>query len=329
MTDAIDTCNSYRWIWDLNYYLEVLVAYFLLISGGMVMKLQCPIPKILLPVDGSEHSKRAVQFAGCLGASLGKSLSGLTLFYVKSGIKDQHTEERVKLFLDEGERTLRDLGTGVEIEKLVVNGDPAQEIIRIANEGKFSTIIMARRGLSEIKSLIMGSVTNKVIHSASRQTVYIVGHKILQDKACLIPKILIPVDGSTYSMRGVENATCLTAELKAHVSKVTLFRVINLSIYLKRIREGIDPEEESKQILDEAKAVFLQTGIPEQLMTTRVRVGKNPAEEIMKEAEEGQYNLIIMGRKGRSALEDLILGGVSSTVLQHCQNPTIAIVSSG
>ena len=293
------------------------------------MVLQCPVPKILLPVDGSEHSKRAVQFAGCLGASLGKSLLGLTLLHVTAGdYLDSHIEEKIKSFLEEGEKILRDLGTMVEIEKLVVSGDPAREIIRIAHEGKFSTIIMARRGLSEIKGLLMGSVTSKVIHSASKQTVYIVGYKILQDKACLIPKILIPVDGSVYSMRGVEDAVCLTSELKAHVSRITLLRVINLSLYLKRIREGIDPEEESRQILDEAKEVFLQAGIPERVMTTRVKVGKNPAEEIIKEAEEGQYNLVIMGRKGRSALEDLIMGGVSSTVLQRCQNPTVAIVSN-
>ncbi len=293
------------------------------------MELQCPIPKILLPVDGSEHSRRAVQFAGCLGASLGKSLSGLTFLHViPRGYLNNHIAEKIQLFFEEGEKSLRELGVEVDIEKLVVSGDPAQEIIRIANERKFSAIIMARRGLSEMKGILMGSVTNKVIHSASMQTVYIVGHKILQDKACLIPKILIPVDGSTYSMRGVENATCLTAGIKAHVSKITLFRVINLSLYLKRIKEGIDPEEESKQILNEAKDVFLQAGIPERFITTRVKVGKNPAEEILKEAEEGQYFLIIMGRKGRSALEDLILGGVSSTVLQHCQDPTVAIVSS-
>ncbi len=293
------------------------------------MELQCPIPKILLPVDGSEHSRRAVQFAGCLGASLGKSLSGLTFLHViPRGYLNNHIAEKIQLFFEEGEKRLRDLGVEVDIEKLVVSGDPAQEIIRIANERKFSAIIMARRGLSEMKGILMGSVTKKVIHSASMQTVYIVGHKILQDKACLIPKILIPVDGSTYSMRGVENATCLTAEFKAHVSKITLFRVINLSLYLKRIKEGIDPEEESKQILNEAKDVFLQAGIPERFITTRVKVGKNPAEEILKEAEEGKYNLIIMGRKGRSTLEDFILGGVSSKVLQHCQDPTVAIVSS-
>jgi nucleotide-binding universal stress UspA family protein len=293
------------------------------------MKLQCSIPKILLPVDGSEHSKRAVQFAGCLGASLGKSLSGLTLLHVTArGYLNRHIEESIKPFLDEGEKILRDLGIEVEIEKLIVGGDPAREIVRIADERNFSTIIIARKGLSEIKGFLLGSVTNKVVHSASRQTVYIVGHRVLKGEACLIPKILIPVDGSTYSMRGVEDAACLAAALKAHVSKITLLRVINLALYLKRVREGIDPEEESKRILDEAKEVFLQAGIPEGLITTRGKVGKNPAEEILKEAEEGQYNLIIIGRKGRSALEDLILGGVSSTVLHRCQNPTVAIVSS-
>jgi nucleotide-binding universal stress UspA family protein len=108
---------------------------------------------------------------------------------------------------------------------------------------------------------------------------------------------------------------------------ITLLRVINLALYEERVRTGVDPEEEAKRILDEAKAVFLQAGVSEEVITTKVRIGR-PADEILQEAEEGYYNLIVMGRKGRTALKDLILGGVSSAVLQRCQNPTIAIVSS-
>ena len=59
----------------------------------------------------------------------------------------------------------------------------------------------------------------------------------------------------------------------------------------------------------------------------KVRIG-GPAEEIIQEAEKGTCNLIIMGRKGRTALKDFIIGGISSTVLQRCQNITVAIVSS-
>jgi len=315
------------------------------------MKLQCPILKILLPIDGSEHSKRAVQFSGYLAASLGKALSGLTLLRVLAGsylarhisyidfraevlkesetfkrVREEHIEKNIMPLLNDTEKILTDIGVEAAIEKLIKDGDPANEIVRVANERKFSTIIMARRGLSEIKGFFLGSVTNKVIHTASRQTVYIVGHKILKDRTCPIPRILIPVDGSSYSMKGVEHAVCLASSLKGALGGITLLRVINLALFMQRLKEGIDPEEEAKKILDEARGLFLQAEVPESLITTKVRAGK-PSDEILKEAGEEDYNLIIMGRKGRAAIKDLILGGVSSAVLQHCQNPTVAIVS--
>ena len=314
------------------------------------MKLECPVNKILLPIDGSEHSRRAVEFAGCLGTSIGKNLTDLALLRVISGrymsrympyvdfrsellklsdsfkeYKKQHIEKNIKPSLDEGEKILRDLGIGVNIEKLMVEGDPAHEIVNIANEKGFSTIVMARRGLSEIIEFLLGSVTNKVVHAAKRQTVYIVGQKILRDKTCPVPKILVPVDGSSYSIKGAEHAACLAGELKTSLSSITILRVINFALFEKRLKEGIDPEGEAEKILEEAKSIFLQAGVPEGLISTKIRLGQ-PAEEILKEAVG--YNLIVMGRKGRTAIKDFLLGGVSSTVLHRCQNPTIAIVSS-
>src|SRR4030066_2459970 len=216
------------------------------------MKLQCPIPKVLLPVDGSKHSKRAVQFAGYLGASMGSSLSDITLLHILTGgylsrhmenidfrtkvlvesegfkrIRETHINQDIKPFLDEGEKLLRDSGIEATIEKLIREGEAANEIIKAADEGKFSTIIMARRGLSTLKGLFLGSVTGKVVHTANNQTVYIVGHRTLKNKKCPIPRILIPVDGSSHSMRGGEHAACLTSAFAASLDSVTLLRVIN------------------------------------------------------------------------------------------------------
>jgi nucleotide-binding universal stress UspA family protein len=316
------------------------------------MKLQCPIPKILLPVDGSKHAKRAVQFAGRLGTSMGKSLSGITLLYVSTGgylsehmanidfrtkvlvesdifkrIKEKHINQDIKPFLDEGEKILRDAGIEASIEKLIQEGDAANEVIRTADEGNFAAVIMARRGLSELKGLFLGSVTSKVIHAATRHTIYIVGQKTLKDKGCPVPKILVPVDGSLYSMKGVEHIACLTAPLKESLDRITLLRVINVALYMERLKGGTDPEREANQILDDAKKVFLNAGFAQNLIETKIAIGK-PAEEILKEADQGDYNLIVMGRKGRTALKDIVLGGVSSTVLQRCRNQTVAIVSS-
>jgi nucleotide-binding universal stress UspA family protein len=316
------------------------------------MKLQCPIPKILLPVDGSKHSKRAVQFAGYLGASMGKSLSGITLLHILAGgylsrhmenvdfrtkvlmesevfkrIKETHINQDINPFLDEGEKLLRDSGIEASIERLIREGEAANEIIKAADEGQFSTIIMARRGLSTLKGLFLGSVTGKVVHAATRQTVYIVGQRVLKSKTCPIPRILIPVDGSSHSMRGVEHAACLISPFAASLDSITLLRVINPALFAERLKEGIDPDKEARTILDKAKEVFLRADIPERVITSKMRIG-TPSDEILREAEEGDYNLIIMGRKGRTAFKDLILGGVSSTVLQRCQNPTVAIVST-
>jgi nucleotide-binding universal stress UspA family protein len=317
-----------------------------------MMKLQCPIPKILLPVDGSEDAKRAVQFIGCLGTFLGKGLSGVTILRVLTGgylsrhmanidfraadivkdsavfkrVRDEHVEQNIRPLLSETEKSLKDAGVVAPIEKLVTDGDAANEIIRVANEGKFSTIVMARRGLAQAGGFL-GSVTGKVMHAAGRQTVYIVGQQVYKDQACPIPNILVPVDGSSYSIKGVEHAACLAGNLGGSLRGITILRVINMALYMERLKRGVDPEGEAQTILQEAKDVFLRTGVSESLITTKANMG-TPAEEIQKEAEAGDYSLIVMGRKGRGALKEMLLGGVSSTVLHRCEKPTIVLVSS-
>jgi nucleotide-binding universal stress UspA family protein len=315
------------------------------------MKIKCPDLKILLPVDGSENSNNAVRFAGRFGLSLHRDLKKLSLLRVITGrymttrlpffdfraeilrqsdsfakFKQRHIETTILPLLNNGEKILRDAGIEAPVEKLIAEGDPAQEIARIAREGHYSTIIMARRGLSEIMGILLGSVTNKVVHSAAGQTVYITGTKPVSDRACPVPGILIPVDGSKYSLKGVEHAACLMKGLKEHPETVTLLRVINLALYEKRRAEGIDPDEEAAKIIKKAKEVFPKRGIPEGLINTKIRIG-TPSEEIIKEALEGDYSLVIIGRKGRTALKDFILGGVSSTVIQRCHIPAIAVVS--
>lgn len=307
------------------------------------MTIKCPTPKILLPVDGSENAKRAVEFTGCLCRLMEKSLSGITLLHVIASsylgkhtdyvdfrseiikqsdaikkIREQHIEKDIKPFLDEGEKILMDEGVEAKIEKLTTDGDPAHEIVRVAEEGKFSTIMMARHGHSEKKDFLL-RITSKVVYEAYNQTVYVVGFGVIKDKVCPIPKILVPVDGSPYSMKGVEHAACLAKMFKDSISGITLFNVIN--------SEQTDEGKDSQNILDAAKAVFLRAGVSEDRITTKFQSGK-PADKIIKEAEGENYNLIILGRKGRSTIKDLILGGVSTKVLQRCQNQTIAIVSS-
>jgi len=307
---------------------------------------KCHFDKVLLPVDRSPNSLRAIKFAGVLLKEV--ETSNLTLIYVMAGgylsehmknidfraelikgseffkrIKEKHIQENIMPFLSDYETILKNAGFTGLIEKRIEEGDPGNKIIEIAKKENFQAVMLARRGMGELKSLLLGSVSSKVLHGLTNHNVYLVGEKF--SEANPVSNILIPVDGSEYSMKAVEHALCIANVFKG-INKIIILRVINVSLYLERVRQGIDPEEEAKEILNKAKKRFFDEGIPQELIETKTSVGF-PKDEIIKEIKEGDYNLVIMGRKGRSALSDFVLGSVSSAVINKCLEPTVAIIN--
>jgi nucleotide-binding universal stress UspA family protein len=54
----------------------------------------------------------------------------------------------------------------VKIETIIGEGDPASNIVGYAEKGDFDTIIIGRRGLGRFKEMVLGSISNKVLHHA-------------------------------------------------------------------------------------------------------------------------------------------------------------------
>ena len=139
------------------------------------------IRKILVPVDGSEHSRKALEFACDLSGKFDAELS------VVHAVRDE-AAERVVMVLGSSRVTLpadpekveaagremidaaRELvearGCRVASSDSVV-GAPAKEILAYAEKGAFDTIVMGSRGLSDLGGLLLGSVSHKVSHLAS------------------------------------------------------------------------------------------------------------------------------------------------------------------
>jgi nucleotide-binding universal stress UspA family protein len=134
---------------------------------------------ILVPVDGSEHSRKALDFAAELCTGLGAKLSLLnvvqslphdrTLVLGAAAITVHMTPEELK---DVGAKVLdaakaQAENDGVQqIETSVVLGDPAHEIVARAKELDAYMVVMGSRGLSDLAGLFMGSVSHKVLHLA-------------------------------------------------------------------------------------------------------------------------------------------------------------------
>jgi nucleotide-binding universal stress UspA family protein len=135
---------------------------------------------ILVAVDGSNHAERAFEEAVDLARQPGASLTALTAFpdiapWVFVGgygaivppesledIHDQSRREHSRMLDDLVER----LGGGVEIDKVVVQGSPAEVIVNQAKAGGHDLVVIGSRGRGELRSLLLGSVSHHVLQTS-------------------------------------------------------------------------------------------------------------------------------------------------------------------
>ncbi|ATW25232.1 universal stress protein [Candidatus Formimonas warabiya] len=127
------------------------------------------IRKIVVGYDGSGYSKRALEAAIYLAKALEASVTTLTVIQapefspsldeIDEGYKD--AEKMIKPLLDE----IKGFGeqNKIEINSVVLRGHPAGSIVKYAFDKKADLIIMGTRGVGGFKSMILGSIAQKVV----------------------------------------------------------------------------------------------------------------------------------------------------------------------
>lgn len=133
--------------------------------------------ELVIALDGSKHSFEALDEARDLAKAMGRDLSALYVFPHKrgfsatpSGLDEQTSKENLKKMRDSESEKIFDaaeerLGKKFA-HKHVLTGDPAEEIIAFMENNPGTHLVIGRRGLSRIKSLLMGSVSHKVVAHA-------------------------------------------------------------------------------------------------------------------------------------------------------------------
>ncbi len=131
--------------------------------------------KILLPVDGSEVSLKAVRLAinllqqGLSGSVVLANVQEPASFYEMVVAPDVEVLERVSTAagmdaLAPAETLL--VNAGVVYEREIASGDPAHTIVDILERFSCDLVIMGARGASALRSALLGSVSNEVLHAA-------------------------------------------------------------------------------------------------------------------------------------------------------------------
>jgi nucleotide-binding universal stress UspA family protein len=75
-------------------------------------------------------------------------------------------KDNIPKYLKDAKRWLINDKSGININTVLIEGDPASKIIGYSEMEKFDIIIIGSRGMGKFKELIVGSVSNKVLHHA-------------------------------------------------------------------------------------------------------------------------------------------------------------------
>lgn len=129
---------------------------------------------ILVPVDGSDHARDALEFAIATAKAFGDDIILLNVqlnFQTRNTIRffsveqiQEYTDQLAKEALEESEQILKK--SGVPYRTKVRSGIPKSEISLEAQESGARCIVMGSRGMGPVIGKVLGSVSYGILHDA-------------------------------------------------------------------------------------------------------------------------------------------------------------------
>jgi nucleotide-binding universal stress UspA family protein len=271
--------------------------------------------KILVPLDGSQLSQRALEPALELSRQTGAELllvrvpTADTLSFAVSEAKQREIAQDALVYLE----TIRQSNDQpqLNIRTEVLDGDVASAIVDAARAEQVDLIVMSTHGYSGLTRWVLGSVTEKVLRSAPCPVMAIRAARRLQ-------RSLITLDGSPLAERAIEPGLSLAQSLKIEVTLLRCVPYIATNGELDEHERGLsrrlqeDLISEAKEYLQARSASSAHSDLA---IKTAVQIG-SPADSILEYIETYGIDLIVMATHGRTGLKRWVYGSVTAKVLR-------------
>ena len=137
----------------------------------------------------------------------------------------------------------------------------------------------------------------------------------------MFSKILVAIDGSTSAKRAFAQSLYLASKCD---SRLEIVHVVPCEFGGDSVNTFELVEElktKGKKILEQCKKIAARNNIS---IKTMSELG-DPAKIIIKLAKSNDFDLIIMGSRGRGALKELLLGSVTQKVAHHAKCPVMVV----
>ncbi len=308
--------------------------------------------RILVPLDGSKRSERAIPVA----ARIARAATGtVILVQVTELPSDFFTEGKYPSqmypgdLIEEGKALAANYLdnvskqselVGLKTETRVEHGDAAQSILAATEPLGVDLIVMCSHGYTGFKRWALGSVAQKIIpHSSVPTLVLRDGGPTLSVKPLYA---LVALDGSPMSEEVLAPVIQLMAALApseektlhlTHVVELPLtYGRIGIHAYVNQMRE--EAKRLSQGYLAAVAERLTHGGIPGLTVTTSIAVNVDVAEALVQVAQQqllagGHFDLVAMATHGRSGLQRLLMGSMTDHVMSATKLPMLVVHPSG
>jgi len=212
---------------------------------------------------------------------------------------------------------------GRRIETRLLRGRPASAIVEEANDLRADLIVIGSRGLGPVRSMLLGSVSAEVVDHAPCP--------VLVARGSSIGTVLVAVDGSDSARRAVEHL----ADAKYLAGHRLHVLTVGPRVIAGRPYWALDMTEPAAGAIEdlvaedrrrsETQAALAADALRRDGFDVRWTIGAgDPAHEIIEAAESFDCDLIVLGSRGLTGLDRILLGSVARNVLLH--SPTSVLI---
>jgi nucleotide-binding universal stress UspA family protein len=288
--------------------------------------------RVLYATDGSENARTAAEWLNGFPLPPASRILTVAVVTLPPSALDIPT---VRAYYDDlrtaagavVEQSRASLARRWETSTRVIEGEPREEIPRVAEEWGADLVVLGARGLGAVKGWLLGSVSTAVVHHAPCPVLVVKGRPQGLHKAVLA------ADGSPDSMTAARFFASLALERALAVRLVAVAEPPRLPIAAPEVL-GV-PLLSALDELAHARRTRLEGVLRNLEDELRPRVGSieqsvvvgHSAEEIIAAAGEPGVDLVVVGARGLGPVKRLALGSVSERVLH--QAPCSVLVVKG
>ncbi|MFB6179972.1 MAG: universal stress protein [Halorientalis sp.] len=278
--------------------------------------------RILFPTDGSDTTVAVFEYVQQIAREHGASVTVLNVADTGRDSVTQISGDVVDALEQDGERIVADLAehaSGIDVDTEVLQGDPAATVEEYADRIGADLIVMPTHGRSGLERLLLGSVTERVINTASVPVLAVNP----DHGAWTYPpaNVLVPTDGSAGAARALASGIDLAGATGATLHLLTVVETASLGFDARSVVKDEQLEATGRRILDDATA---QAHASLDDVQDVIRDGE-PYREIDSYIDDAGVDLVVMGTHGRTDFSRYLLGSVANKLVRSSPVPVLTV----